>query len=76
MRAWREDLDFHALVLAEPKIAGKVPRAKIEHAFDLKRQLKNIDKIFARVFPEKTRRTSITKRSVKNGAAKRRSKSA
>jgi hypothetical protein len=23
------------------------------HAFDLKRQLKNIDKIFARVFPKK-----------------------
>jgi hypothetical protein len=30
-----------------------VPRAKIEHAFDLKRQLKNIDKIFRRVFAEK-----------------------
>jgi len=28
-------------------------KAKIEHAFDLKRQLKNIDKIFMRVFPNK-----------------------
>jgi adenylosuccinate lyase len=52
MRAWREDLDFHALVLEDPNITGRVPRAKIEHAFDLKRQLKNIDKIFARVFPD------------------------
>jgi hypothetical protein len=34
---------------------------KIERAFDLKRQLKNIDKIFARVFPNKT--------AVKNAAA-------
>jgi hypothetical protein len=30
-----------------------VPQAKIERAFDLSRQLKNIDKIFARVFPNK-----------------------
>ena len=53
MHAWREGLDFHELVLSDPAIAGRVPRAKIERAFDLKRQLKNIDKIFARVFPEK-----------------------
>jgi adenylosuccinate lyase len=53
MRAWKEDLDFHELVLNDSAIAGRVPRAKIEHAFDLRRQLKNIDKIFARVFPQK-----------------------
>ena len=53
MRAWREDLDFHELVLNDSAIAGRVPRAKIERAFDLKRQLRNIDKIFARVFPQK-----------------------
>jgi adenylosuccinate lyase len=50
MRAWKENLDFRELVLNDPEIRGRVPRAKIEHAFDLKRQLKNIDKIFARVF--------------------------
>ena len=55
MRAWKENLDFHELILNDPEIRGRVPRAKIEHAFDLKRQLKNIDKIFARVFPAKTR---------------------
>src|SRR6202522_2175364 len=54
MRAWKEDLDFHDLILNDPEISGRVSRAKIEHAFDLKRQLKNIDKIFARVFPNKT----------------------
>lgn len=52
MRAWRENLDFHELVLNDPEISGRVPRAKIERAFDLQRQLKNIDKIFARVFPK------------------------
>jgi len=76
MRAWKEDLDFHALVLEDPSIAGRVPRAKIEHAFDLKRQLKNIDKIFARVFPQKIRKTPATGRSAKSGAPKRRSKRA
>jgi adenylosuccinate lyase len=54
MRAWKEDLDFHELIVNDPEIRGKVPRAKIERAFDLKRQLKNIDKIFRRVFTKKT----------------------
>src|SRR5271157_983547 len=53
MRAWKENLDFHELVLNDPGIRGRVPKAKIERAFDLGRQLKNIDKIFGRVFPNK-----------------------
>src|ERR1700732_134517 len=50
MHAWREGLDFHDLVVNDPVIRGRVPRAKIERAFDLQRQLKNINKIFGRVF--------------------------
>jgi adenylosuccinate lyase len=50
MRAWKEGLDFHELVTGDKEITGRVSRQKIEHAFDLKRQLRNIDKIFARVF--------------------------
>src|SRR5580693_8424898 len=58
MRAWKENLDFHQIVLADKEITGKVPRKQIEHAFDLSRQLKNVDKIFARVFAaENTRGT-------------------
>ena len=53
MHAWKEDLDFHQLIFGDPAITSRVPRAKIERSFDLKRQLKNIDKIFARVFPKK-----------------------
>jgi adenylosuccinate lyase len=72
MRAWREALDFHELVLEDPAIAGRVPRAKIEHAFDLKRQLRNIDKIFARVFPQKVGKGAAVKRTgVKRGVRKR-----
>jgi adenylosuccinate lyase len=51
MRAWKENLDFRELILNDPEISGRVPQAKIKRAFDLKRQLRNIDKIFARVFP-------------------------
>ena len=68
MHAWKEDLDFHDLVLNDPAITGRVSRARIEHAFDLQRQLKNIDKIFARVFP--------TKAAVKKAVAFARKKAA
>ena len=50
MRAWQEGLNFRELVLADPDIAERVPRKQIEAAFDLRRQLRNIDKIFNRVF--------------------------
>ena len=53
MRAWKEGLDFHQLILSDPEVTGKVPRKQIEYAFDLPRQLKNVDKIFARVFGQK-----------------------
>jgi adenylosuccinate lyase len=57
MRAWKEDLNFRELVLKDKEITRRVPRRQIEQAFDLKRQLKNIDKIFARVFQKKRTRT-------------------
>ena len=47
--------ELSRLVLADKEITGKVPRKQIEHAFDLQRQLKNVDKIFARVFATKKR---------------------
>jgi adenylosuccinate lyase len=50
MRAWKEELNFRELVLQDKDITRRVPRAQIERAFGLKRQLRNIDKIFARVF--------------------------
>ena len=54
MRAWKEDLDFRQLVLEDKDITSRVPAKQIEHAFDLKRQLRNIDKIFGRVFKDGT----------------------
>jgi adenylosuccinate lyase len=52
MRAWQEGLNFRELILNDKDITGRVPREQLERAFDLKRQLRNIDGIFARVFPE------------------------
>jgi adenylosuccinate lyase len=54
MRAWKEGLDFRDLVTHDKEITRRVPRDKVERAFDLKRQLRNIDKIFVRVFGEQT----------------------
>jgi adenylosuccinate lyase len=53
MRAWREGLNFRELVSKDKEITSRVSSAKIERAFDLKRQLRNVDKIFARVFKPK-----------------------
>jgi len=61
MDAWREGLNFRELVLADKAITGRVPRAQVDRAFDLSRQLRNVDKIFARVFPEKTQKSSNPK---------------
>jgi adenylosuccinate lyase len=50
MRAWKEGLNFKELLFADEDITKRVPRQQIERAFDLSRQLRNIDKIFIRVF--------------------------
>jgi adenylosuccinate lyase len=50
MKAWKEDLNFHDLVISDPEITSKVKRGTLEQAFDLQRPLRNVDKIFKRVF--------------------------
>jgi len=49
MRAWKEDLIFRELIKADPEITAKLSPEKLEHAFDLNRQLRNVDTIFDRV---------------------------
>jgi len=71
MRAWKENLDFHELILNDSEIRGRVPKAKIERAFDLNRQLQNIDKIFARVFPQRLRKRAYARRSTLKRTAKK-----
>ena len=61
MRSWKEGLNFREAILADKEITSKVPRKEIEYAFDLERQLKNVDKIFARVFGSKPSGSPPTK---------------
>ncbi len=53
MKAWKEDLNFRELIMSDPEITSKVKRETLEHAFDLQRPLRNVDKIFNRVFGQK-----------------------
>jgi adenylosuccinate lyase len=56
MRAWKQGENFKQLVLKDKQITARVPKAKLERAFDLKRQLKNVDRIFERVFGKETKK--------------------
>ncbi len=60
MRAWKEDLNFRDLVMHDRNITDRVPAKAIQRAFDLNRQLRNIDAIFARVFPTKGKGSSTS----------------
>jgi adenylosuccinate lyase len=53
MKAWQEGANFRELIEADPEIASRVSKQQIEGAFDLRRQLRNVDKIFERVFGER-----------------------
>jgi adenylosuccinate lyase len=50
MRAWKEDLNFRELVINDSEITSRVPAKQIQQAFSIERQLRNVDKIFDRVF--------------------------
>jgi adenylosuccinate lyase len=52
MRAWEEESDFRAAIEADPEIHAALRPQQIDKAFSLERQLRNVDKIFARVFGE------------------------
>jgi adenylosuccinate lyase len=50
MKAWEEEGDFRAAVEKDPEIAQILSPAQLAETFSLDRQLRNVDKIFARVF--------------------------
>jgi adenylosuccinate lyase len=53
MNSWKNDLVFRDEVAADPAITEKLTPEKLAKTFDLTRQLKNVDAIFARVFNQK-----------------------
>jgi adenylosuccinate lyase len=52
MNAWTSDLNFRALIGSDPEINQHLSLEKIAAAFDVRRQLTNIDEVFARVLAE------------------------
>ena len=50
MKAWEEEGDFRAAVEADAEIRAALTPEKIAQAFSLERQLRNVDRIFERVF--------------------------
>jgi adenylosuccinate lyase len=50
MKAWDEDGDFRAAIEADTEIARHLTRQQLAETFSLDRHLRNVDKIFARVF--------------------------
>jgi len=50
MEAWENESDFRAAIESDPEIARVLTREQIAESFSLDRQLRNVDKIFARVF--------------------------
>jgi adenylosuccinate lyase len=49
MNAWQNDLNFRQLIEADPEIQARLGPEKIAAAFDVTRQLTNIDEVFERV---------------------------
>src|SRR5581483_9486959 len=50
MKAWEEEGDFRKAIEEDPEINSVLSSEKIAEAFSLERQLRNVDKIFERVF--------------------------
>ena len=51
MKAWREESDFRGAVEQDPEIRAALGPEVLARTFSIERQLRNVDKIFARVFP-------------------------
>lgn len=58
MRVWDEQKDFKSLISQDPEIRAALSQEQIEAIFDLKVQLRNVDKIFERVFKWKEQHDS------------------
>ena len=50
MKTWDEGADYKTLVLADKEIRAHLSEAEIARVFSLDTYLRNVDKVFARVF--------------------------
>jgi len=51
MQAWESEGDFRATVQGDPLIVTYLTKEQLDQTFSLSRQLRNVDRIFERVFP-------------------------
>jgi adenylosuccinate lyase len=63
MAAWETDTSFRERVGQDPRITRFLDAQALEHTFDLRRQLRYVDAIFARVFAEKSSRKTVSANS-------------
>jgi len=52
MRVWDEGASFRDLVMNDKQVTDVLSRKELDELFDVNRQLRNVDKIFRRVFGE------------------------
>ena len=52
MKVWDEGARFRELVMSDQQVAEFLSQEELEELFDLDRQLRNVDRIFERVFKE------------------------
>jgi adenylosuccinate lyase len=72
MRAWKEGLNFRELVSKDSNITRRVKHEAIRRAFDLKRQLRNVDAIFERVFARQSEGRRSSERGAKSASRRAR----
>jgi adenylosuccinate lyase len=53
LKSWDEGLDFRQLISSDPQVSEYLTEEEIARAFDLKESLKNVGRIFERVFGQK-----------------------
>ena len=51
MRSWETEANFREAIGNDPEVQRHLTPDRIAEAFSMDRQLANVDKIFARVFP-------------------------
>ena len=59
MTAWEAESDFRELIGSDARITKYLDAAALLHAFDLQRQFRNVDAIFARVFPDSAKKPTF-----------------
>jgi adenylosuccinate lyase len=52
MRVWDESANFHDLVMNDKRVTDKLSREELDTLFNVSSQLRNVDRIFERVFEE------------------------